>query len=126
MDSRARVRAREKWKAIRREWQMAFRHWEASALCALEAAGPTAAAALEGALAGAALRTVRRMASGTLGMPLAVVARPCAIATRAIVALAIGGTRPIVAALLPMNGPLVVAAPVGAIGTGWLDRDARS
>ena len=97
----------------------------ASALGALEAAGPAAPSTLEWPLAGAAFRAVRGVAAGTLRMPLAVLARRGPLATRAI-ALAIGGTRSIVAALLSMNGTLVVAAPVGAIGTGWLARDARS
>jgi len=97
----------------------------ALALGALEASGPAAPSTLEWALAGAALRAVRRMGPGTLRMALAVLARSRPLATWAI-ALTIGRTRPIVAALLSMDGPLVVAAPVGAIGTGWLDRDARS
>jgi hypothetical protein len=98
---------------------------DASALGALKAAGAAAAAAFERALTGAAFRAMPRVAAGTLRMPLAVLARRRPLATRAA-ALGIGGTRSIVAALLPMCGPLVVAAPVGAIGTGRLDRGARS
>jgi hypothetical protein len=91
-----------------------------SALGTLEAArAAAAAAALERTLAASSFRTMGGMAAGPLRVPLAILARS-AVATRTI-ALAIGGTLPVIAALLAMGRPLVVTAALAAIDASRLD-----
>ena len=69
MDSRACVRARE-WREPPRKPEAAHHVFGRLALSAIEASGTTTAT-VERALAAAAVRAMRGMAAGTLGMALA-------------------------------------------------------
>ena len=64
------------------------------------------------------------MCAGPLRVPLAILARG-GVAARAV-ALTIGGTLPVIAALLAMGRPLVVTATLAALGASRLDCGAGS